>query len=216
MFARRLALLPPRELPWPLKSLDNARTSLTYDEHGRMVMRIAHDLIRNVTPRDVAWWFGNIAGTIDIDGCRQDRYLVWHPFDHIQWSLVRPGLGGGATVGAQFHIVEAFGRNPDHYVDVVEQVVRLDETGFTGVSSTLGLRISCLQHEFSEVAGRTNYDSTLTIGFDIAGISKALNPIVQWLKFPEAMGRAWLKHNVEEVGLLEHIIPLLLSNQNNC
>ena len=43
MFSRRLPLLPPRELPWPLKPLSSAQTRLRYDEFGRMVMHIRHD-----------------------------------------------------------------------------------------------------------------------------------------------------------------------------
>jgi hypothetical protein len=36
-----------------------------------------------------------------------------------------------------------------------------------------------------------------------------LNPVIHRTVFPEATGRAWLKHNVEEVGLLEYIITPL-------
>lgn len=31
--------------------------------------------------------------------------------------------------------------------------------------------------------------------------------------FPEQMGRAWLKHNVEEVGYFEHFLPSLYRNE---
>ena len=40
-------------------------------------------------------------------------------------------------------------------------------------------------------------------------IGAVLNPLMHRFLFGEAMGRAWVKHNVEEVGLLEHIVPLL-------
>jgi hypothetical protein len=43
----------------------------------------------------------------------------------------------------------------------------------------------------------------------VPGLRTILNPILHNTIFPEAMGHAWLKHNVEEVGLLEHIIPRL-------
>jgi hypothetical protein len=45
------------------------------------------------------------------------------------------------------------------------------------------------------------------IGTTAPLLRAALNPPIHRAIFPEAMGRAWLKHNVEEVGLLEHIIP---------
>jgi hypothetical protein len=113
MFRRRLPLPPPRNLPWSLKPLESAKTSLTYDEFGRMVMSIQHDLLKGITPEMVAWWFGNIGGDMEVAGLRLNRYLVWHPFDHIHWQLARPGSDGRASIGAKFRIVEAFARNPD-------------------------------------------------------------------------------------------------------
>jgi hypothetical protein len=79
MFHRRLPLPPPRTLPWPLKPLESVQTSLSYDEFGRMVMRIQHDVLKGLTPEIVSWWFGNIAGDTDIDGKRLNRYLAWAP-----------------------------------------------------------------------------------------------------------------------------------------
>ena len=46
---------------------------------------------------------------MDVDGVRMNRYLVWHPFDHIHWELAAPGPDGGASAGCKFRIVEAFG-----------------------------------------------------------------------------------------------------------
>ncbi len=209
MFHRRLPLPPPRNLPWPLKPLDSAVTSLDYDASGRMVMRIRHDRLKDITPTMIAWWFRNIGGDIDVEGRRLNRYLVWHPFDHIHWALVRPGADGGASPGAQFRIVEAFGRNPDFAIDVTETVLKLDATGITLAGTRLGIQISGLNHDFIAVEGGTQYVSALTIGIAVPGLRAAINPIVHRTMFTEAMGRAWLKHNIEEVGLLEHMLPLL-------
>jgi hypothetical protein len=172
-----------------------------------MVMRIHHDILRGISPEMVAWWFGNIAGDVDVEGVRLNRYLVWHPLDHIHWQLARPGRDGRASAGAKFRIVEAFGRNPDFYIDVTDTVTRLDATGITLVSHKLGLPISRLNHDFKSVDGGTQYVSTLTIGTAFPGLSAALNPLIHRAFFGEAMGYAWLRHNVEEVGLLEHVIP---------
>jgi hypothetical protein len=207
MIGRRLSLPPPRSLPWPLKPLESATTSLGYDEHGRMVMRIRHDLLEGISPEMVAWWFRNIGGDMELEGRRLDKYLVWHPRDHIHWELARPGPDGGASVGAQFRIVEAFGRNPDFYIDIIDTVTRLDAGGITLVGCRLGQQISCLNHDFLPIEGGTQYVSTLTIGTSVPVLRSALNPLVHRAVFTEAMGRAWLRHNVEEVGLLEHIVP---------
>ena len=207
MFRRRLPLLPPRSLPWPLKPLGSAKTSLSYDEFGRMVMRIHHDLLKGISPEMVAWWFGNIGGDMELEGRRLNKYLVWHPHDHILWQLARPGLDGRASAGAKFRIVEAFGRNLDFYIDIIDTVTRLDATGFTGVTYSLGQPVSHLNHDFAAVDGGTQYVSTLTIGSSLPLLGRLLNKVIHRAIFTEAMGRAWLKHNVEEVGLLEHIIP---------
>ena len=209
MFLHRLPLPPPRKLPWPLKPLESAQTSLSYDEFGRMVMRIRHDVLKGLTPEMLVWWFGNIGGDMDIEGKRLNRYLAWHPNDHIRWELARPGPDGRASVGAKFRIVEAFGRNPDHYIDVTETVRRLDVTGFTIDGHRLGLQVTSLKHDFSAVEGGTLYVSSLTVGTSAPGLRYVINPLIHRTAFPEAKGRAWLKHNVEEVGLLEHIIPLI-------
>ena len=174
-----------------------------------MVMRIDHAILKGISPKMLAWWFANIGGDMTVDGKRLDRYHVWHPNDHIHWALAAPGHDGRASVGAKFHIVEAFGRNPAHYVDVIDTVTRLDASGFTAVSTLLGHRISCLNHDFVEVEGGARYLSTLTIGSDAPLVGRLFNTFAFRLMFDEAMGRAWLKHNIEEVGLLEHIIPEL-------
>ena len=174
-----------------------------------MVMHINHDIVKGLTPEIVAWWFRNIGGDMAVNGAVLNKYLVWHPLDHIHWSLAQPSPSGGAGVGAKFRIVEAFGRNLDFYVDVIDTVTRLDSTGFTAIGYKYGLRVSRLNHDFAAVEGGTQYVSTLTIGTDVPWLSTVLNPILHRMFFPEAMGRAWLKHNIEEVGLLEHIIPLI-------
>ena len=174
-----------------------------------MVMRIRHDVLKGLQPEMVAWWFANIGGDMVIEGKPLNRYLAWHPRDHIFWELVQPGSHGGVCPGAKFRIVEAFDRNPHFYVDVIDTVTRLDVTGFTGVSSIAGQQISHLNHDFTAVDGGTLYVSSLTIGTNLPILRHVLNPLIHRMLFPEAMGRAWLKHNVEEVGLLEHIIPLL-------
>lgn len=207
MLGRHLPLPPPRNLPWPLKALESAKTSLSYDVRGRMVMHIRHDLLKGVSPEMVAWWFGNIAGEMEVDGRRLNKYLVWHPLDHILWQLAQPNQDGRAGVGSKFRIVEAFGRNPDFYIDIIDTVTRLDATGATLVGFKLGQQISHLNHDFAAVEGGTQYVSTLTIGITLPLLAGPLNQLIRRTIFTEAMGNAWLKHNVEEVGLLEHIIP---------
>lgn len=209
MLAARWTLPSPRTLPWPLRDPRHAQTSLEQDEYGRLVMRIRHQILRDVTPRQLEWWFHNIDGEVTIEGVTLSRYLAWHPRDHIHWALARPAPGGGVGVGARFRIVEAFGADPAMLIDVTEEVLRLDQTGISLVNSAAGIELSRLSHDFIAVAGGTNYVSCLTVGVRPRPLGRVINPLVRRFVFTEAMGRAWLRHNVEEVGLLEHLLPLL-------
>ena len=214
MFARPLPLPPPRPIHWPLRSLDSARTSLAYDAEGRMVLRIEHAVLRGISPPMLAWWFANIGGRIEVEGVTYEAYHLWHPRDHILWELAAPAPDGSVGPGAKFRIVEAFGRNPAHHIDVIDHVRRLDASGFTAVTYTLGLVSSCLNHDFAAVQGGTRYTSTLTVGLGLGGAGRLINRIVHRAVFDEAMGRAWLRHNIEEVGLLEHLIPRAMAYQD--
>lgn len=206
----RLPLPAKRNLPWALRPLSSAETGIGYDSSGRMVMTISHQLLRGLSPDMVAWWFRNIGGDMEVDGQILNRYLVWHPTDHIRWELARPSPDGAVGVGARFRIVEAFGANPQFYVDIVDTVTRLDATGITLVNRGLAwLEVSRLNHDFVAVDGGTLYRSTLTVGVALPVLGRAINPLIHRFIFSEAKGRAWLRHNIEEVGLLEHIIPLL-------
>lgn len=206
----RIPLPPARRLPWPLKPLSSARTGLFYDEDGRIVMTIEHDLLHGLTPAMLAWWFRNIGGTMAVGDVVLPRYLVWHPTDHIMWALVAEGTGERVGVGSRFRIVEAFGADPANSIDVTETVTRLDESGITLVNTIAGLEVSRLNHDFIAADGGTLYRSQLTVGLSLPVLGRPLNSLILRAIFPEAKGRAWLKHNVEEVGLLEHIVPALL------
>jgi hypothetical protein len=118
------------------------------------------------------------------------------------WQLARPGSDGRASTGARFRIVEAFARNPDFYIGITDRVTRLDFVGYR-----LSLEVSRLSHDFAAVDSGTRYVSTLTIGTASPALRAVLNPVIHNVMFTEAMGHAWLQHNVEEVGLLEHILP---------
>jgi hypothetical protein len=207
MFGSRLPLLPPRSVPWSLKPLESAETSLRYDEYARMVMTIRHDVLKGLSPDMLAWWFRNIGGEMELDGQWVNKYLLWHPIDHIKWELIRPARDTNIGPGAVFRIVEAFNADPDLYVDIQDKVIRLDPTGFTLVQRRLGVEVARLNHDFAAVQGGASYFSTLIVGSAAPRVRSILNPLLHRFVFTERMGRAWLKHNVEEVGALEHIVP---------
>ena len=71
------ASLPdPIVVPWTMKTLDSAVTTLDFDERGRMRASIVHDVLHGVTPEMLVWWFQNLRGTVEIEGHTHPRYRV--------------------------------------------------------------------------------------------------------------------------------------------
>jgi hypothetical protein len=158
------------------------------------------------------WWFRHIGDVITYAGEEMSGYLAWHPLDHIRWELARPDPGGGAGEGARFRIVEAFGRRRDFYVDSTETVEKLDDTGIRLVRRFFGVPIFRLEHTWAACEEGSHYVSVM----DLGARSPLLTPVNRYLTtkiFPEPMAQAWLVHNIEEVGILEHLLPALFSQR---
>jgi hypothetical protein len=65
-----------------------------------------------------------------------------------------------------------------------------------------------MTYRFERVPAGTFYENDLTVGLPGA---RWFNESVLPRFFPEARGRAWLLHNVEEVGNLEQFLPALIA-----
>jgi hypothetical protein len=187
---------------YPLRTVDSATVGYTAAPHRRRRVTIDHRPLPGVTPAMLLDWFRGLGGTMDYGGEVVDRYLAWHPVDHIRWALA---AGEQAAEGARFRIVEAFGGRPEYRVDVVDRVEKLDETGIRLVQRVAGVIVFSLEHTWSMGSDGTHYVSVL----DIGARSPVLRPVNAYLyrKFPEHMVRAWVRHNIEEVGQLEFLLP---------
>lgn len=207
--ARPLPLPEPRPVLRPLRTADSARSSIRRLSHHRLRVTIDHQPLPGITPPMLLWWFRHIGDEIEFAGERMSGYLAWHPLDHIAWELARPAPGGGADEGASYRIVEAFGRDERFRVDSVERVEKLDETGIRLVRRIAGARVFQLEHTWSWGPDGTHYVSVMDLGSRL----RWLTPVNRHLTtrvFPEAMAEAWVRHNVEEVGVLEHLVPDVL------
>jgi len=203
----RMTLPEPLAVPWAMKPLDSADADMHRLGDGRLRLALRHDVLRGITPDMVRWWFQHIAGDMWLEGRLVARYRVWHPCDHVSFQLVRPG-GDEVGPGAVFHIRECFGRDPRWALDTRLHVDRLDDGGFATRPSMHGLRLARMTYRFAPVTGGTRYENDLTVG--LAGV-RWFNTAVLPRFFPEERGRAWLLHNVEEVGNLEFFLPDLLA-----
>jgi len=203
----RLSLPEPLDVPWIMKPLDSAESDVQHLDDGRLRLVLRHDVLCGITPDMVRWWFQHIGGDMRLAGKQVPRYRVWHPRDHVSWRLVRAG-GAQIGPGAIFHIQECFGRDPRWALDTRLHVTRLDDGGFATRPSMHGLRLAQMTYRFTEVTGGTRYENDLTLGLTGA---RWFNTAVLPRVFPEERGRAWLVHNVEEVGNLEYFLPDLIA-----
>ena len=193
----------------PMKPVSSARTAQSVMPSGQLVLTIEHDPIKGVTPQMLRWWFEHLGQPMTYQGQTYPRYLLWHPRDHIRWELAAPGPAGGTGEGAKFRIVEAFATNPKFYVDSVELVEKLDDEGISLVRSVMGTEVFRLEHRFGASSRGATYHSRMVVGAATGVIRPLFNWIVRPWVFSDAMGTAWLTHNVEEVSMFEHILPAL-------
>src|SRR6185503_2863782 len=110
---------------------------------------------------------------------------------------------------AVFHIHEVLGREPRFTVDTLTDVTRLDEGGFTHHPKLAGVRFALMDYAFERVAGGTRYRNSLVAGRALPRGLRWITRRVVAARFDEAHGRAWLLHNVEELGRLEFLLPAL-------
>lgn len=192
-----------------MKPVGSARSTQTILPGGQLELTIEHDTIRGVTPTMLRWWFENLGEDMTFAGRTYPRYLLWHPRDHIHWELVQRSPSGGSGQGAYFRIVEAFAADPAYYVDSTEYVEKLDEEGISLVKRVAGVEVFRLEHRFGEVARGASYRSRMTVGMASGAPRWIFNRLVRPRVFSDAMGTAWLTHNVEEVSMFEHILPSL-------
>ncbi|HWR84355.1 MAG TPA: hypothetical protein VN200_00030 [Rhodoglobus sp.] len=202
----KLPLPNPAPTVFPFRTVDRDRVAITEFPGRRLRITIDHEPLAGVTPDMLLWWFSNIGGDMAYAGASYTRYTVWHPLDHIHWALARQAPGGGAAEGARFRIVEAMGRDERYRVDGVDRVEKLDRTGIRLVQRVAGGMVFQLEHTWSEGRGRTHYVSVLDLGGRSA-LARPLNAYLRSRVFTPGIEQAWVRHNVEEVGRLEHFLP---------
>lgn len=198
----------PLDIQWVCKPLESARSGFEILSDGRINCWIEHQLVRGVTPKMLAWWFKHLEGDMLYGGQRLHRYRVWHPRDHISIEYSRRNPDGTIGVGCVIHLTEMFGANPDYLMDVHTEITKLDEQGFAHRPRLHGLRLARMDYEFNAVESGTLYRNSLTVGAE-GIVGWIVNPLIRRFAFAEARGRAWIKHNIEEVGNFESFLPQL-------
>lgn len=204
--AGTLAFKPVSSAKWV--DVENLRS-------GAIRVRIEHDTIRGVTPEMMRWWFENLASSttwngIDFTGPEISHYHLWHHRDHIAVTPLTEGDGGrinnGFTLGATSRIDEQFN---DHHERIHATVVttRLDDEEFTFEIRRFGQTAGHIVHRYRpEQDGLAFYAETV-IGFGtgLRRLGNAIRPLVYSTRTAEN----WIRHNIEETGRSEDVIPPL-------
>lgn len=202
----------PLDIPWTCKPVESARSGVEILADGRLRCWIEHDVLRGVTPAMLAWWFRHLEGEIEIAGRRVDRYRVWHPRDHVSVRYARRNADGTVGVGSVIHLVEMLGADPRRLVDVHTTITKLDEEGFAHRPRMHGLPLARMDYRFTPLPTGTLYSNSLTVGLP-GLLGRLVNPLLRRFRFDEACGRAWIRHNIEEVGNLESFLPALYARE---
>lgn len=214
------AAAPPRWVVPPsrprlsrFKPLATARTMVVRLSGEQLLLSVEHEALAGITPPMLSAWYRGLPRTLWHAGREYARHALWHPVDHVHWSLLRPAPRGGMGVGARVHEVVACGGRPDRIVEMVADVERLDDGGFTLVRRWLGVQVMRLEHRFRAGDGGADVQTRLWVGVGGEGrqdrAARWVNRSLQPRLLDQGLAQAWMRHCVEQIGLLQGLLPRL-------
>jgi hypothetical protein len=204
---------PPLPIKWEMKDVTSARTSLRRLPDGRLEATIEHEEIAGVTPEMLVWWFRYFPqGRYEFEGRVVRLYRIWHPRDHIRVDMQRNARSGepGVSRGAKIMIHERIGKK---VTKTLARVAKMDETGLHLIVRRGPFELGSLEHEFTRTATGTLYRSRLLVGSQAPVIGRLLTALGTRFVFDEDTARAWIRHNVEEVGNFQFFLPQMYANR---
>jgi hypothetical protein len=183
---------------------------------GCIRVQIEHEEIKGCTPAMMRWWFENLAATtswngVDFSGPEVSHYHLWHHRDHIAVVPLRDGPANGSNgfaQGATTVIREQF----NDYRDLINATVtttRLDDTEFTFVIKRFGLTVGRIVHLYHETDTGLRFYAETEIGVKTPVLGLLFNWLVRPFVYSKATASHWIKHNIEETGQSEIVVPPL-------
>lgn len=203
----------PRQLPWTVPDHRSASAAHSVLPDGRLKIEITHLPLTGIRPEMLAWWYQKLPiSTVDIGGVRYPFYHVFHPTEHGRMRVVEPARDGlpGMGVGALVEREEWFGPFDSKGAG---RITHLSATGMTVVPEVAGMRFGEIQHRFEATATGTQYRVVSVIGVEWPLVGGVMNGLIRRAMYPEAMLKEWERHQIEEVGMLQHFLPTLYSSQ---
>jgi len=199
-----------------MKSFDSAESVFEHMPGGGARASIKHEVMNGMTIDQLIWWFHNFDqrttfNGVDFTGGEIDCYKLWHPHDHIKVSWEKRLLNheGHILPGSVIHIRESFG---GFSINDRSRITQFDRDAFNFEMGILGLKIGHLLHLYEEVDFGVKYYTELEIKCRAPIVGRFITWIACRFFATEPMMRAWMVHNVEEVGESEKFIPQLYSD----
>ncbi|GAA0799138.1 hypothetical protein GCM10008910_24840 [Faecalicatena orotica] len=185
--------------------------------NGVLLVQIEHDNIRGVTPEMMRWWFENLGRTttwngIDFSGPEITFYHLWHHRDHIKVIPLTSGPNGepnhGFFPGAKSMIQEQFNDFHDK-VHHTMLTTRLDGREFTFLIKQFGMTVGRITHTYSSTEDGISFYAETEIGSKIPVFGWLLNWfVIPWV-YSKKTAEHWIRHNIEETGRTEDVLPPL-------
>ncbi|MBI3767951.1 MAG: hypothetical protein HY271_05565 [Deltaproteobacteria bacterium] len=200
---RRWDIPAPIPVDWMMRDLASAKITVREREDGRLEQTIEHAVLPGMTPAMMLWWLAQLEHPLEWNGRTVLAYRLWHPRDHIYFKVL-----GTFGPGCRFHVVEAFGGQRRFLMNWVFDVPKLDATGFRLEIRRLGRPVARIDESYEPVDGGLRYVVRMLVG----GTGRVIGPLSRLIRRTKADTlHAWLRHNVEEVGNLPHVVPRLFA-----
>ena len=206
---------PPRRIPWPMPDASLAAAAHTILPDGRIYLAIEHPPLPGVTPEMLEWWYRVLPlSRVEFDGALRPMYHLFHPTEHGRiWIEApaadgRPGVGAGGVV-ARF---EWFG---PYDSEGAARVIELSPQRFVTRPRVAGVTIGEFRHAFRASPDGALYTVENVIGVTWPVVGPWVNALLRRIAFSEPMLDEWLRHQVEEVGLLPNFLPALYAQRND-
>jgi hypothetical protein len=137
---------------------------------------------------------------------------VFHPTEHGRIRVTEPASDGapGMGVGALVEREEWFGPFDSKGAG---RVTHMSANGMTVVPEVAGLNFGEIQHFFEPIPTGTQYTVISTIGVQWPLIGGAVNALIRYKMYPEAKLTLWERHQIEEVGMLQHYLKSLYTSK---
>jgi hypothetical protein len=141
-------------------------------------------------------------------------YHLFHPYEHGRIWVKRPAADGRPGVGAGGVVAryEWFG---PYDSEGAARVIELSPRRFVTRPIMAGISFGEIRHEWGNQPEGATYTVESVIGVDWPLVGPWVNALLRKYVFSEGMLREWQRHQVEEVGLLPHFLPLLYARRND-